>query len=193
MSLRFGKTEVQQMVDVLDADFDSFTQAAEAALAEAEGVFEKRANFVVVGQLAGTRERSEIPPSDPEAIKVSLGWFSTEGDAIKAAESLWSSTASGDRYRVWVLPVFHGTPAELHAKAKERYAAAEQARAEKAAGKFKELVRKRQEAMEERARGGKGSCESCAHQPYDHGTDGSSRGKCLPTACRCERWIEKKK
>jgi hypothetical protein len=181
------------MIEAIDQDHASAEDAALAALAAAEAVLEERAKFVVVGQLVGTKERDEIPPSDPEAIKVALAFYSTEGDAQKAAESLWYSTASGDRFRNWVLPMFYGTPADLHAKQKAKYAEAAAKAKEKASERMKESIRKRQEEMEERARGGKGSCENCSHQPYDHGTSGNGRGKCMLSTCECEKWKEKTK
>lgn len=193
MSLKYGKTEVAAMSSVLDAEHASLEDAAKAALAAAEEIFEKRAQFVVVGQLSGTKEREKIPPSDREAIKVSLGWYSTEGDALKAAESLWFNSGSGDRYRCWVLPTFHGTPAELHEKAKERYAAAEEKRKQAATEKLKASIEKRMKDAEIRNNGGKGSCINCGHQPYDHRPDGSSRGKCALTECDCIKWSEKTK
>lgn len=193
MAIKYGKAQVAKMVAAIDQDHASAEDAALAALAAAEEVLEERAKFVVVGQLCGNKERDEIPPSDPEAIKVALAFYSTEGDARKAAESLWYSTASGDRFRNWVLPMFYGTPADLHAKQKEKYAAAEAKAKEKARERMQESIRKRQEAMEERARGGKGSCENCRHQPYDHLRDGSSRGRCALTDCSCEKWKEKTK
>jgi hypothetical protein len=181
------------MIEAIDQDHASAEDAALAALAAAEAVLEERAKFIVVGQLCGTKERNEIPPSDPESIKVALAFYSTEGDALKAAESLWTSTATGDRFRNWVLPMFYGTPADLHAKQKEKYAAEEAKAKEKKSERMKESIRKRQEAMEERARGGKGSCEHCSHQPYDHSSSGNGRGRCLINECECEKWKEKTK
>lgn len=165
---------------------------AAEALAVAETIFEKRAKFVVVGQLAASRELGDIKPIEPAAIKVSLGWYSTEGDAIKAAESLWSNAATGDQFRCWVLPVHHGSPADLHAKRKEQYQAAEEKRKEAASQRMREQIAKRAEEAQIRADGGKGSCQ-CGHQQYDHSMVGTSRGKCWATDCSCPRWDEKKK
>lgn len=165
---------------------------AELALGTAEEIFEKRASYVVVGQLASTREDGTLDPSDPRAIKLSLGWYSTEGDATKAAESLWQATATGDTFRVWVLPVHHGTPADLHAERKEQYQAEAEKRAEAARDKLRESIRKRQEADAIRNGGGKGACE-CTHQQYDHSMVGVSRGKCWVKDCSCEKWSEKKR
>lgn len=193
MSLKLGKKQVQQMIETLEGDYESVEEAAEAVLAAAEAIFRDRAKYVVVGQLCASQERVQIPPDDPEAIKVSLGWYSTEGEALGAATSLWHSSSSGDSFNTWVLPVFHGTPTELHARQKEKYEAAELARKEKARERVHESIRKHQAAMEERAKGGSGSCENCSHQPYDHRPAGTGRGKCAVAGCVCERWKERTK
>lgn len=193
MALRYGKAQMQLMVDALSADYETVDEAAAAALETAEAIFRDRAKFVVVGQLRGTLEKAHIPTNDPDAIRLSLGWYSTEGDAIAAAGSLWHSTATGDHFGTLVLPVFHGTPAELHAKRKEQYAKAAEAAKEKRRERMREDERKRREAMEERARGGRGSCEPCGHQPWEHAMEGSSRGKCRHGDCACPKWKEKTK
>lgn len=113
MSLKYGKREVSKVAAVLDGEYESADQAAAACLDAMEEVFASRAKFVVVGQLASDKT-STISPDDPRAVRVSLGWYSTEGDARSAADSLWSSLATGETFRVWVLPVFHGSPAEFH-------------------------------------------------------------------------------
>lgn len=196
MSLKYGKAQVTKMIEALEGDYETVEQAALAALAAAEEIFEDRARFVVVGQLRDKPGRADMPPDDPEAIKVSLGWYSTEGDAIKASESLWHNSGTGDTFRTWVLPVFHGTPADLHAKQKEKYQKQEEARKAKTQEKIRADIEKRQLANEERARGGKGSCENCSHQPYDHSMTsegGRGRGKCWIEDCSCTKWKEKTK
>ena len=192
MSADWTKKQVQAMSEVLDGEYETVEEAAGAALSAAEDLLAQRATYTVVGQLTGNSERHSIPPDDPEAIKVALGWYSTEGKARAAAESLWSNASTGDRFAVWILPVHHGTPAELHAKQKEKYAAAEAKRKEAADTRFREGIKKREAAMQERARGGKGSCQTCAHQPYDHGYEGSSKGPCRLSTCSCTKWIERK-
>lgn len=121
MALKYTKKQVQKIVAALEADYDDAESAALAVLGAAEEVFEERATWTVVGQLSATRERPIVPPEDPEAIRICLGFFSTEGDARKAAESLWHQTASGDTFRTWYLPVHHGTPADFHGKRRQRY------------------------------------------------------------------------
>ncbi|MGL5825586.1 MAG: hypothetical protein ACRCYU_12365 [Nocardioides sp.] len=142
MTLRYGKREIAKVVDALEAGHETAEDAAAAAIAAAEEIFEARAKFVVVGQLAHSREDGDLAHDDPRAIKVSLGWYSTEADARSAAKSLWTSTQSGDRFRNWVLPVHHGTPAELHAERKAAHQAAEQKLRDKAADEFRKSVQK---------------------------------------------------
>lgn len=195
MALKYGKNEIKAMIAAIDNDeHESAEDAAKAALAAAEEIFEDRAKFVVVGQLRATKERLSIPPADGEAIKVSLGWYSTEGDAISAAGSLWSNTATGDNFRCWVLPVFHGTPAAFHDTQKAKYAEAEAKRAEKAKEKFLESIVKHREAMEERARSGKGSCKTCGHMSGDHAmTSEGNKGRGVCRMCECPKWEERTK
>lgn len=118
MSLRYGKREVMKVAAVLDGEYESAEEAARACLEVMEEVFASRSKFVVVGQLASDKENGLIPPSDPRAVRLSLGWYSTEGDARQAADSLWSSTQTGETFRVWVLPVFHGSPHEFYKQRK---------------------------------------------------------------------------
>lgn len=182
MSLKYGKKQIQQMIETLEGEHETVEDAALATLATAEAIFEDRAQFVVVGQLCGNRDRLTIPPTDPEAVRVSLGWYSTEGDARKAAESLWQSTASGDTFRTWVLPVFHGTPAEFHGKRKQHYVALQEKAAMAQAQRFKDSIRKIEERnaqrlqeirdMEQAAGGQNWPCPSnrvktgeCLHKP----------------------------
>lgn len=191
--LTWGKSEVIKMVEAIDQDHPSAESAAMAALEAAEALFEKRAQYVVVGQLKANTERFEINPSDPDAIKLALGWFSTEGNALKAAESL--SGGSGDTYRTWVLPMLHKSPAELSEAARAKYAESEAKRKEKARQKFHESIEKHRLAMEERAKGGRGSCADCGHEPWEHSMTGerNTRGKCRLTDCqKCNGWKEKR-
>lgn len=177
MSLKYGKAQVAKIIDVLDQDHETVEDAAKAVLDAAERVFEDRAKFVVVGQLASTKERLTIPSDDPEAIKLSLGWYSTEGDARSAAESMWHSTASGDTYRTWALPVFHGSPADLHAKAKAKY----QAEAAKAEEKRTERIQASIEAgareADARARELRARC-ACGCSALYHLDGPGKYGKC---------------
>lgn len=121
MAIKYTTKNIKAMIEAIDQDHESAEAAALAALEAAEAVIEERAQWAVVGQLCATKERSSVPPSDPEAIKVALAFYSTEGEARKACESMWWSTASGDSFRVWAIPVFWGTPAEFHKERKAKY------------------------------------------------------------------------
>lgn len=183
--MKLGKTEINAMATVLDQDHPSMEDAAAAALAEAEQIFQSRASFVVVGQLAGTSESGDVAPSDPAAIKVALGWYSTEGDARSAAESLWQNTGTGDRFRVWVLDVHHGTPAELHSKQKAKYADLQAKRDQAQQERLKLSIEKRLIEDEKEAKG----CKTCTHPSWEH-SPRSPRGECKLDHCDCKLWVE---
>jgi hypothetical protein len=106
----------------------------------------------VVGQLASSKEDGLILPTDPKAIRISLGWYSTEGEAKSAADSLWSSLASGEQFRVWVLPVHHGTPADFHKLRKTHYEQIEQKTRDKKIQDMKDWIEARKKRNEELAR-----------------------------------------
>lgn len=168
MSLKYGKSEVNAIAAVLDEDHATVEDAARACLRAMEDIFASRASFVVVGQVTGTKERGSIPPDDPEAVRMSLGWYSTEGDARAAGDSLWFNTASGDTLHTWVLPVFHGTPAEWHGKRKQQHVAAQEKRKQAvwdrrmvADQKFREAQQKRADELRERERKAGGQTWPC--------------------------------
>lgn len=152
MALKFGVAQRRRVAEVLETDHENLDTAVTAVLDLVNELVADRASFVVVGQLVSTRERLSVPPSDPEAIKVALGTYSTEGDARSAAESLWSSTASGCTFRAWWLPLNHGTPAEFHKGVKDKYvglaAKAKAAQSER----IKKQIEKRQAEAAERSR-----------------------------------------
>jgi hypothetical protein len=152
VALKFGKKQRERVAAVLDADHESLEHAVDAVLGLVSELVAERASFVVVGQLASTKERLSVPPSDPEAIKVALGFYSTEGDARSAAESLWNSTASGDTFRTWWLPLFHGSPAEFHKTQKEKYVAAAAKTKAAMSERIQKQIEQRRAEAEERAR-----------------------------------------
>lgn len=139
------------MIETLEGDYDDVGQAAKAVLATAEEIINERSQFIVVGQVVATKERGEIAPSDPEAVKLALGPHATAGDAQRAAESLWNSTASGDTLRCWVLPYFHGSPHEWHGKQRDKYREAELKRKNAQDDKVKASIEKRRQEMQELA------------------------------------------
>lgn len=151
MTISWGKTEVRKVMDVLDADHETVGEAARACLALMEQFMEDRAKFVVVGQLRRSPEHFEIDPKSPDAIKVSLGWYSTESEARVAAEQLVYNPNSQTEWWTWVLDVWHGTPSELHKAHRDRMKAKQQARAEKAREKLRAQIEKSNQEAQARA------------------------------------------
>lgn len=119
MSVSFGKREVQKVAKVLDGEYESAEEAAEAVLAEAFAMYESRAKFTVVGQLYYAPGEGYIGADDERAAKVSLGAYSTRGQAEKAGESLAYNTQTHESFRWWALPIHHGTPASFYAERKK--------------------------------------------------------------------------
>lgn len=194
MALKFGKSELSKVVECLEADHETVGDAAVAMLGVLETILEGRAKFAVVGQLVSAPGRPSVPPGDPEAIKVHLGFFSTEGDARKAAEGLWSPTASGDTFATWVVPVYHGTPAEFHAGRKAAYVAASEKATEKASERLQAEIAKRQAEAQARADWWVAPC-LCGHERSEHRVGGMygnhpKRDACANTGCPCNAFVE---
>lgn len=143
--------QLKAIEEVLDAEHPSVSAAAKAVWDALAEVVLERAKFVLVAQLRGTRERPEIDPSDPEAIKVALGYYGTRGDATKGAESLVVQAQTGDRWRAWALPVVGETPAELSARRKAEITEAEKKVKDARGEKFLESIAKHRAQMEKRA------------------------------------------
>jgi hypothetical protein len=104
--VNFTKANRQAMADVLDADYESVEDAAKAALDAAWEIIQQRAKFSVVGQIK------------PDGDKVSLGLYVTQGQATNDALKLTYSSQTHEEARAWVLPVWHGTPANWYASRK---------------------------------------------------------------------------
>lgn len=122
MAVKYTKTHVSKIAALLDQEWDSAEQAAEAVLDAALEILEKRAAFVVVGQLRYSRQEGGwIDPEDAKAAKICLGFYSTQGDADKAAYALTYSAATHEEFRAWSLPVEHCTPAEAYQKRKQMH------------------------------------------------------------------------
>lgn len=119
MAINIGKRDVQAMAEVLDGDYESVEDAAAAALAFAFERYESKAKFTVVGQLHYSPEGGWANRADAQASMVALGRYGTETAAYNDAKSFAISTATGEQFRAWVLPVFHGTPAAYYSKRKE--------------------------------------------------------------------------
>lgn len=152
--LTFGKRDVEKVARVIEPEYDNLDKGAQeqvraiasAALDTSTEVVLDRAKFTVVGQFTSGPQTRWVGRGEADASKGCLGFFSTAGDAQKAAESLTYSTASHEEWRAWVLPVEHKSAAEFHAS---RKAARLQAAAEELAAKAAE--RDPEQYMRERA------------------------------------------
>jgi hypothetical protein len=140
MAIKYGKTEVVKMAKALEPGYSDLTAEqkddlhamAESALAAATEILVGRAKFTVVGQLHSTPHEGWESHEEAEAARGALGFYSTEGEATKAAESLFYSASSQEQWRTWVLPMSHVSPADFHSQRKEKREAAQaKARAEK--------------------------------------------------------------
>jgi hypothetical protein len=149
--VKWTSAQRKRMASVLMEDHESVDDAVTAILDLFLDYARERMSFVVVGQLYASREQPRIAPTEPAAIKVALGCYSTEGDAKSAAESLWSSSMTGDCFQTWVLPLFHGSPAELHTAQKEKYKVAAQRAKEARGERLRRDIEKRKEEAQQRA------------------------------------------
>lgn len=114
MSLTFTKRQIASLAEVLDKDYSSAFEAAEAALAAAHEIIIQRARFTVVGQV---KTKTGDPPGD----KIALGWYATEGQATQDALKLTYSVQTHEEHRAWVLPIFNGTPNAYYVERKKRF------------------------------------------------------------------------
>lgn len=120
MAIKYGKREIKKIAELLDQEWDSAEEAADALLAEALTILEARGKYTVVGQLRYSPPLGGyIDKDDADASKVCLGLFSTPADAQAAARSLVFSTTTNESFLTWVIDVDHGTPHELFVKRKE--------------------------------------------------------------------------
>lgn len=121
--MRLGPRQVdlKAIVKILESDdYDDAMKMADALWHAICAAVQERGKFTVVGQLRyGGPGVGYIDPADARASKVCLGLFATEGDAHRAAESLFTNAATGEEWRTWVLPVEHKPPAELYAERRE--------------------------------------------------------------------------
>lgn len=126
MSLSIGKRDVYAIMKLLDPDYKTLTkesydmlyEQAEKVLETAWERYESHAEWTVVGQLMRNKQ-GELVPQDPDTDKVALGNYQTETQATEAARSLVFNSATGETFRSWVLPVWHGTPAKWYSERKE--------------------------------------------------------------------------
>ena len=141
MALSFGKRDAQRMLDVLDPEYaemlaehkvlkksgadearlneltDLLASAEDfgkAALAAAFEVIQEKAKFTVVGQV-------KQPDKDGKnhGDKIALDWYATEKQATEDALKLTYSSQTHEEAFGWVLPIWHGTPANWYAGRKK--------------------------------------------------------------------------
>lgn len=117
MAIKHTQTHVKKIAALLDQEWDSAEEAADALLTEALSILEERGKFTVVGQLYySPKDGHWLDKDDARAAKVCLGLYSTQGDADKAAYSLTYTAGTGEQWLTWVLPVEHATPAAITKK-----------------------------------------------------------------------------
>lgn len=132
MAITYTPSDVRRLAKELDPEYASLDDDerealhdyADKALSAALSVVQERAKYTVVGQLyrgPGTHWRTAV---EAERSKVCLGFYSTEGDARKAAESLFTNNSSHEEWQAWWLPVDHRSPSEHHAHRKAQLAEA---------------------------------------------------------------------
>lgn len=124
MAIKYGKTEVRKVAKILDREYESAEEAAEAVLAEALAILEARGKFAVVGQLYYSPRGGWVSHEDAAASKVCLGLYSTNGDASSAAYGLTYGHNTGEQFKTWILPVEHSTPTDLFKKRRDAHDAA---------------------------------------------------------------------
>ena len=121
MNISFGKRDVTQIAKVLEGDFASADEAAEAVLSAAWELYESKAQYVVIG--------SSRRPLEGLDAHVSLGLYGTRTQAQNAGHALAYSASTGEEFDWLVLPVAWGTPASgLHAWRKKAFAERSKAR-----------------------------------------------------------------
>lgn len=148
-----NKTETDLILGVLNEFHASDTIKAINLLKAFGEIFVDRCRFAVVGQLA-TIGNEKIEPSDPRALKVCLGWYSTQGEADKAAAGLWRDGRGGldETWRTWAIPVQHASPTEWFNSRKQDLIAQEIKAKEKRAEKARADMERRRQAADEIAR-----------------------------------------
>lgn len=153
------------MVETLSEDHEDMATAAEAALDTALSIIEERAKFAVVGQVTRTPEHGTIPPDHEAAVKVCLGFYPTDTQAIDAAGELAVNTSARDELRTWVVPTFFGTPSGWHAERRAYYAGLEAKAQEKKRDRIRASIEKSRVEAQERADRIR-AMEEAADQPW---------------------------
>jgi len=114
MALTIGKRDVGVIAQLLDEEYETAEEAAEALIVAAWELYESKAKWTVVGQLYSSPLKGYIDPNGEDVSKVALGRYGTEKQALTAARQLVFGNATAETFRAWVLPVTHGSPAEYY-------------------------------------------------------------------------------
>lgn len=114
MAITIGKRMIDRLADVLDAPHDSVEDAAKAALEEAFAIYEEKAQWAVAGQLYYAPGMGYVSSEDAKDHRVVLGPFTTHKQAETACASLWTSSATGEEFQRWIVPMWHGSPAAYY-------------------------------------------------------------------------------
>ena len=110
-------TDAKQLIPLLAPDWDELddeprdiVKALALELMEKSfEIYNSKAKFATVGQMFWTEADGNLKSWDPKAEKLCIGWFPTETQAKNAAAELYGSQAAKERFRTWVLPIWHGT------------------------------------------------------------------------------------
>lgn len=122
----FTKANVLEFVGEIKQAFKDYPNSDEAAaralLEAAARIYESRGRFTVVGQLKRNADLKLVDQAtvDPAKDRVCLGLFTSEAKAKQALQGLADSFITKEECRVWVVPVFNGTPSAWYGqRAKE--------------------------------------------------------------------------
>lgn len=103
---------------VLDQDHETLEDAAHAAIEACWAEYEKRAKFIVAGQVRYSD--GYIDADDVKASRIALGPFPTRGQAEKAGYSLAYSHSTGEQAKWGVFSMWNSTPSAWYKQRKKR-------------------------------------------------------------------------
>lgn len=119
-----GVKDIKAMVEVLEGEYADAKEAAKAVLEAAFEIYEGKSKWMILGALV----KDPTGRTDPiTAERVCFGPYGTETQARAAQAQLFYSTATGEEFVRWLLPMNHGTPAAWFRKRKQAREAAEEA------------------------------------------------------------------
>jgi hypothetical protein len=116
--LTFTKAHIKRVSEVLDGEYETVEEAAKAVMAEAYEIVKERAKFTVVGQVVRIGGE-KLDPASEDAAKFALGWYATQKQATDDAMRAVLSLQTNESAKVWVLPIFNGTPNAFYQGRKE--------------------------------------------------------------------------